>query len=179
MQLTHLRLHDFRNYKRLSFRPAPGLCALVGENAAGKTNILESMFFCALGRSQRTRHDSELIRTNQQGAAVDITLQSSTGAHDIACRLYREQRREIRIDGKPLGRSGELLGVLRVVMFSPEDLRLIKQGPLDRRRFMDMELSQLYPQYYYTLQQYNHALKQRNLLLRAEPFHRACARCGF
>lgn len=170
MLLKQLRLHDFRNYAQLEFAPAPGLCVLVGENAAGKTNILESLFLCALGRSQRTRHDHELIRYGQPGAFVGITLSKSTGTHTIACKLQRDARRALTVDGMPLARSGELLGTLRVVMFSPEDLRLIKQGPSERRRFLDMELSQLYPAYYYALQQYNHALKQRNALLRADRF---------
>lgn len=170
MLLKQLRLYDFRNYEQLEFAPAPGLCVLVGENAAGKTNILESLFLCALGRSQRTRHDHELIRYGQPGAFVGISLSKNTGTHTIACKLQRDSRRELKVDGMPLSRSGELLGMLRVVMFSPEDLRLIKQGPSERRRFLDMELSQLQPAYYYALQQYNHALKQRNALLRAERF---------
>lgn len=166
MQVESIRLHDFRSYASLALKPAPGLCVLVGENAAGKTNVLESLFLCALGRSHRTRHDAELIRQGQPGAFVGLGLQKRTGSHSIECRLSREQRRELRIDNMPLSRSGELMGCLHVVMFSPEDLRLIKQGPSERRRFLDMELSQLQPAYYYRLQQYNLALKQRNALLR-------------
>lgn len=166
MQLEQIRLHDFRNYEALTLRPAPGLCVLVGENAAGKTNILESLFLCALGRSHRTRHDAELIRSGQPGAFVGLSLTKSTGSHSIECRIPRDGRRSLKVDGMALSRSGELLGTLRVVMFSPEDLRLIKQGPSERRRFLDMELSQLDPPYYYHLQRYNHALKQRNALLR-------------
>lgn len=166
MLLQRIRLHDYRNYCTLDLRPAQGLCVLVGENAAGKTNVLESLFLCALGRSHRTRHDAELIRNGQQGAYIGLELRKSTGSHSIDCRLYAQGRRMLRIDGMSLSRSGELLGCLRVVMFSPEDLRLIKNGPAERRRFMDMELSQLNPAYYFSLQQYNHALKQRNVLLR-------------
>ncbi|MDR1619485.1 MAG: DNA replication/repair protein RecF [Clostridiales bacterium] len=166
MHIARIRLQNFRSYQSLDFQPAPNLCVLAGENAAGKTNILESLFLCALGRSHRTRHDGELIRYGEARARVGLALQGRTGAHEIACDLFREGRRALRIDGMPLTRSGELLGHLRVVMFSPEDLRLIKQGPSERRRFMDMELSQLNPAYYYRLQQYNLALKQRNALLR-------------
>lgn len=166
MLVQRIRLHDFRNYRSLDLRPPQGLCVLVGENAAGKTNVLESLFLCALGRSHRTRHDIELIRSGQEGAFVGLELTKATGTHSIDCRIYQEGRRLLRIDGKPLARSGELLGCLRAVMFSPEDLRLIKSGPSERRRFMDMELSQLNPAYYFSLQQYNHALKQRNALLR-------------
>lgn len=167
MRIGRIRLHDFRSYHELDFAPAPGLSVLVGENAAGKTNVLESIFLCALGRSHRTRHDLELIRHDAAGALVGLELSRLTGTHDIEFRLYRDARRTLKVDGRPLARSGELLGNLHVVMFSPEDLRLIKQGPSERRRFLDMELSQLQPLYYYRLQQYNLALKQRNALLKS------------
>ena len=173
MQITGIRLHDYRSYEHLVLQPAPGLCVLLGENAAGKTNVLEALFLCALGRSHRTRHDSELIRHGQPCASVGLSLTKRTGTHSIDCRLYADKRRELRIDDMALSRSGELLGCLHVVMFSPEDLRLIKQGPSERRRFLDMELSQLQPAYYYRLQQYNLALKQRNALLRGEKPQRA------
>lgn len=186
MQVTHIRLRNFRSYEALTFEPQSGLCALVGENAAGKTNVLEAMFLCALGRSHRTRHDSELIMHTEPEARVEIGLTKSNGTHSIACRLRREQKRELRIDDMPLSRSGELLGCLHVVMFSPEDLRIIKQGPAERRRFLDMELSQLYPAYYYALQQYNTVLKHRNALLKDPgaderlhaPFEEQLARIG-
>ena len=166
MQITLARLQQYRSYERLIFQPAQGLCVLLGENAAGKTNVLEALFLCALGRSHRTRHDAELIRYGETTAAVGLELQKRTGTHRIECRLLKEGRRELKVDDMPLTRSGELLGTLHVVMFSPEDLRLIKQGPVERRRFLDMELSQLQPAYYYRLQQYNLALKQRNALLK-------------
>ncbi len=166
MQITLARLHQYRSYERLVWKPAQGLCVLIGDNAAGKTNVLEALFLCALGRSHRTRHDSELIRYESESAYVGLELTKRTGTHKIDCRLFKEGRREIKVDDMPLSRSGELLGTLHVVMFSPEDLRLIKQGPAERRRFMDMELSQLQPAYYYRLQQYNLALKQRNALLK-------------
>ena len=186
MHLSRIRLKDYRSYDTLLLEPQDGLCVLVGENAAGKTNILEAIFLCALGRSHRTRHDSELIRYNQPAAAVALALNKRSGTHNISCKLWREQPRELRIDDKPLARSGELLGCLHVVMFSPEDLRIIKQGPAERRRFLDMELSQLYPAYYYALQQYNTALRQRNALLKDPtaapalhaPFEALLARIG-
>ena len=168
MHITRIRLVDFRSYERLALSPAPGLCVLLGENAAGKTNVLEAIFLCALGRSHRTRHDAELVRYGRHAAQVELALSSRTGTHEIACRLFSAGRRELTVDTKALSRSGELLGTLHVVMFSPEDLRLIKQGPAERRRFLDMELSQLSAAYYYRLQQYNLALKQRNALLKRE-----------
>lgn len=168
MQVERLRLNNYRNYKSLVFEPELGLSILTGKNAAGKTNILEALFLCAVGRSHRTRHDDELIKSGEEHAAIDLALLNRTGSHNIECRLLRELKRSVKIDGSPLMRSGDLLGLLRVVMFSPEDLRIIKNGPAERRRFMDMELSQINREYYFWLQKYNHALKQRNALLKIE-----------
>ena len=132
------------------------------------------MFLCALGRSHRTARDAELVREAQQSAAVALTLQTRGGTRAITCRLTAGERKKLIIDGTALTRSGELLGCLNVVMFAPEDLLLVKGGPGERRRFLDMEISQLRPAYYYTLQQYNAALKQRNALLKDE----ACLAAG-
>ena len=168
MWVSQLQLTNFRNYARLQLQPDAGLCVLTGDNAAGKTNVLEAVFLCALGRSHRTSRDAELIRESEQPGAVALTLHTRGGTRSISCKLMAGERKRVLIDGTALSRSGELLGCLNVVMFAPEDLMLVKGGPGERRRFLDMEISQLRPAYYYTLQQYNVALKQRNALLKAE-----------
>ena len=168
MWVSQLQLTNFRNYARLQLQPDAGLCVLKGDNAAGKTNVLESIFLCAIGRSHRTTRDAELIREAQQFGVVQLSLHTRGGTRSISCKLMAGERKRVLIDGTALSRSGELLGCLNVVMFAPEDLMLVKGGPGERRRFLDMEISQLRPAYYYTLQQYNVALKQRNALLKAE-----------
>jgi len=166
MRVTGLRLVNFRNYPSLSLRPDAGLCVLTGENAAGKTNVLEALFLCSLGRSHRTVRDSEMVRSGESAGSVAVDMDTRSGPRRIECKLFAGDRKRMFIDGAPLSRSGELLGCLNVVMFAPEDLALIKDGPGERRRFLDMAISQLRPSYYYTLQQYNAALKQRNALLK-------------
>ena len=166
MRVTGLRLVNFRNYPSLSLRPDAGLCVLTGENAAGKTNVLEALFLCSLGRSHRTVRDSEMVRSGESAASVAVDMDTRGGPRRVECKLFSNDRKRMFIDGAPLARSGELLGCLNVVMFAPEDLALIKDGPGERRRFLDMAISQLRPSYYYTLQQYNAALKQRNALLK-------------
>lgn len=168
MRITELQLMNFRNYTSLRLEPDEGLCVLTGNNAAGKTNILESIFLCALGRSHRTTRDAELIREGEQAGMVSLTMQTRGGTRTISCRLMQGERKRIRIDGAALTRSGELMGCLNTVLFAPEDLMLVKGGPGERRRFLDMEISQIKPEYYYTLQRYNEALKQRNALLKEE-----------
>lgn len=147
-------------------QPASGVNVITGDNAQGKTNAIESIFLCALGRSHRTAREAELIQTGRDGALVHLELMNQTGAHTIEIRLYQDARRRISIDGLPCARSAELMGHLNVVMFSPEDLSLVKGGPAERRRFMDMELAQQRPAYYVALQRYASALKQRNALLK-------------
>lgn len=168
MRITELQLMNFRNYTSLRLEPDDGLCVFTGDNAAGKTNILESVFLCALGRSHRTTRDAELIHDGEQAGMVSLTIQTRGGTRTISCRLMQGERKRIRIDGTALARSGELMGCLNTVLFAPEDLMLVKGGPGERRRFLDMEISQLKPDYYYTLQRYNEALKQRNALLKEE-----------
>lgn len=168
MRITGLKLHNFRNYESLETVFCEGLTVFTGLNGAGKTNVLEAFFLCALGRSHRTARDGELIRMGAEEGLVLVNLLTRGGNRSIRCELKSGERKKVFIDGTPLSRSGELMGCLNVVMFSPEDLTLIKGGPAERRRFLDMELSQLKPSYYYALQQYNAALKQRNNLLKDE-----------
>ena len=166
MQVKALRLVNFRNYASLSLRPDDGLCVLTGENAAGKTNVLEAVFLCALGRSHRTVRDGEMIMAGEPGGYVGLTVDTLGGTREIEMKLSQGERRKTLVDKSLINRSGDLLGVLNVVMFAPEDLALVKDGPGERRRFLDMMLSQLHPSYYFTLQKYNQALRQRNALLK-------------
>ncbi len=169
MRIKGLQLHHYRNYEALELAPDPGLNVFEGLNAAGKTNILESVFLCALGRSHRTPRDSELLTEREPFGSVRLFLDTRGGSRTIRIELYEGERKKVYIDDALAARTGELMGCLNVVMFSPEDLQLVKDGPAERRRFLDMELSQLKPAYYYALQQYNNALKSRNLLLKEDP----------
>ncbi|MDO4355937.1 MAG: DNA replication/repair protein RecF [Clostridia bacterium] len=166
MRIEQIELKNFRNYREADIRPCEGITIFLGDNAQGKTNILESVYLCCTGRSHRTSHDRELIRGGEEAAGVHIRCQRADGSHDVEIRLSQTERRTVKVAGQPVSRSGELMGHVTGVLFSPEDLRMVKDGPQERRRFIDMELSQLKPAYYYALQRYNRALKQRNLLLK-------------
>ena len=166
MHIERIELKNFRNYREADIRPCEGITIFLGDNAQGKTNILESVFLCCTGRSHRTSHDKELIRNGEETGGVQIRCQRLDGSHDVELRFHQQERRQVKVAGQTVSRSGELMGHITGVLFSPEDLRMVKDGPAERRRFVDMELSQLKPAYYYALQRYNRALKQRNLLLR-------------
>lgn len=168
MEIKLLKANQYRNYASLSLRPYSGVNVLVGENAQGKTNMIEALFLCALGRSHRSSKDSELIMNGCAGAYVGVDIKNGSGDHSIEMKLRIGEKKQVYIDKLPIKKSAELMGQLNVVMFSPEDLRLVKDGPAERRRFIDMELSQLYPAYYVLLQRYNLALKQRNALLKSD-----------
>ena len=168
MRIQSLRLACFRNYERAAFTPADGITVLHGENAQGKTNLIEAIHLCCVGRSHRTTHDQDLIRWENRAAQIALTVERREGPREIKVRIAQEgrPRKTIRIDGAPIQRIGELMGHVNAVLFSPEDLRIVKEGPEGRRRFLDMEISQLQPAYFYALQRYMRALTQRNGLLK-------------
>ena len=167
MRIIRAKLNHFRNYEGCEFEPCPGVNVLLGDNGQGKTNLLEAMYLCCTGRSHRTRQDKELIRWDADFASVQVQAEKNDGSHEIEVILPAMGKRKIKIAGREAARSGELMGHMTGVLFSPEDLRTVKDGPAERRRMVDMTLAQLRPAYYYALQRYNRALKQRNEALRA------------
>lgn len=166
MHITKIQLNNFRNYESAEISPCPGVTVLYGNNAQGKTALVESIILCCTGRSHRTPRDKELIRWEQPFGKVRVELERNDGSHEIELHLNPTARKTVKIGGRTLQRTGELMGHLNGVLFAPEDLRIVKDGPAERRRFIDMELSQIRPGYYYALQLYARALNQRNCLLR-------------
>ncbi len=167
MHIIRAQLNQFRNYEACDFAPCEGVNVLLGDNGQGKTNLLEALYLCCTGRSHRTRQDRDLIRWDADFASVKVHADRRDGTHDVEVILPAASKRRIKIAGRDAARSGELMGHITGVLFSPEDLRTVKDGPAERRRMIDMTLSQLRPAYYYALQRYNRALKQRNEVLRA------------
>lgn len=166
MQLRELTLRNYRNYEELELSFPSGLILLAGRNAQGKTNIIESIFLSCTGRSHRTSKDRELIQWDKDEALVRTRAEKLIGSSSIDIFLNSHEKKKILINGSPASRLGELMGHLNSVIFSPEDLKLIREGPSERRRYMDMELSQIRPKYFYYLQQYNRILNHRNNLLK-------------
>lgn len=166
MQITEVSLEGFRNLETLRLTPDAKMNVFYGENAQGKTNFLESLYFCATGRSMRTRNDWQLIAFDQEESHIRLRVNRKNRYDLIDVHLKREMKKGIAINGLPIRKLGDLFGTLYTVIFSPEDLSLIKEGPGERRRFLDMELCQLSKIYYYDLQQYYKILKQRNNLLK-------------
>ena len=166
MHLRELILRNFRNFDHTELSFPSDLIFLIGENAQGKTNLIESVFLSCTGRSHRTSKDREMIQWEKEEAYVRTKVDRKLGDSSIDILLRAHEKKRVRINGEPIHRLGELMGHLNSVIFSPEDLKLVKEGPVERRRFMDMELSQIRPKYFYYLQQYNRILNQRNNLLK-------------
>lgn len=145
---------------------SPSLNVFSGRNAAGKTNLLESVYLLGIGKSPKTVSEREVIRFNEPAAFVKGEIVKSFSRHTIDLSVDRSEKKRVAIDGLPIKKLGELMGVLGVVYFSPDELGLIKDSPSVRRRFMDIALSQQSKAYYYTLGKYSKSLMQRNKLLK-------------
>ena len=164
MHLAHLRLRDFRNYTRLDADFAPGFHLLLGDNAQGKTNILEAIYLMATLRSFRGVGGAQMVRHGQKGYFVGGKVVGQ-GEHDIKM-YWSSQERSLSLDARPVRKLTDYLGVLRTVVFCTEDLLLVKGVARARRRFLDLLLSQTYPAYLPLLQRYTRALRSRNALLK-------------
>jgi recF protein len=163
-----IALSNFRNYKTASLIPSKGTTVLYGQNGVGKTNIVEAVHLCALGRSHRLQKDADLVCRGENSAKASVKATRRDGSHEVIIKLCPKElrKKQILLNGKPPKRLGEMMGHVTCVIFSPEDLELIKEGPSCRRRFMDMLLCQQSAAYFYELQKYNAALSQRNAILK-------------
>ncbi len=172
MIVKSLELKDYRNYDNLNIPFSNGTNILYGENAQGKTNILEAIYLCGTTKSHRGSKDREIIRFEKEEAHVRVILEKNHVPHRIDLHLKKNKAKGVAIDGIPIKRQGELFGMLNLVFFSPEDLYIIKNGPAERRRFLDLELCQLDKIYLNDLSNYNKILEQRGNLLKQIGFNR-------
>ena len=168
MHFTSIRLKNFRNYPTLSIEPHPGITVLCGPNGSGKTNLLEALHMVSLGRSHRTQQDREMTAAGCDHSVVLGETMRLDGKHEIQVSLHPHEKphKKVLLYNKPAQRIGDLMGHATVVMFSPEDIRIVRDGPAARRRFIDMQLSQIRPSYLRTLKTYLSILESRNALLK-------------
>lgn len=168
MLIKELKLKNFRNYKELTLSPHPGVNLFFGRNGSGKTNLLEAVHYCSLGRSHRISNDANAVKNGEAFALSSVLIQNMLGQREIAVRFHPDevQKKEILIDQKKIAKFSDMMGCLRCVIFSPEDLGLIKEGPSLRRRYLDMMISQINRGYFIALQQYRAGMDQRNAVIR-------------
>ena len=170
MIIRSIELLNYRNYSRLHMELSDGTNILYGDNAQGKTNVLEAVYVCCTTKSHRGSKDKEIIRFGEEEAHIKLNLEKDGIPYRIDMHLKKNKAKGIAINGIPIHKASELFGIANVVFFSPEDLNIIKNGPAERRRFVDLELCQLNKLYVHALVQYNRIVVQRNKLLKELAF---------
>ena len=167
MYIESLTLKNFRNYVEETFEFSDGLNVITGLNAQGKTNCAEAVFYLCTGYSPRVTRDKQVIRYGQDKAFISADAFTKYGKINVDITFYPDKK-SVRVNGVETLRMGELMGNINSVFFNPGELKLIKESPEDRRRFMDISLSQMNRKYFYALQRYRKILSQRNSLLKDE-----------
>lgn len=166
MYVETLALRNFRNYESLDIIFSDKINILYGDNAQGKTNILESIYLSATTRSHKRAKEKDIIRFGEEESHIRLNIKKRDVGHRIDVHLKKIGNKGIAIDGIPIKKSTELFGLINIIIFSPEDLSVVKSSPGERRRFMDMEICQLSRIYYSNLSKYNKVLDQRNNTLK-------------
>ena len=164
MLITNLKLKNFRNYEELNLEFNKNINIFYGNNAQGKTNIIESIFLCAIGKSFRTNKDKELIKFEKDFLNIEINYKKSD--RDGKIKIEISDKKNIYLNGIKTKKLSELIGKINVVLFTPDDINILKNGPKMRRRFLDIMISQLRPNYIYCLNMYLKNLEQRNTYLK-------------
>ncbi len=164
MYIEKIKLNNFRNYENLEIDLNKNINIIYGDNAQGKTNILEAIFLSSLGKSFRTKKEKEMIKFNNDKLLVEIFYQKKD--RDGKIKIEIGNKKQISINGIKIKKLSELLGNINIVIFTPDDINILKDGPEKRRRFLDMMIGQLRPNYVYNLNMYLKTIEQRNNYLR-------------
>ena len=164
MWINSIKISNFRNYKNLSIELNKGINVFYGENAQGKTNIIESIFLCSIGKSFRTNKEKELIKFNEENCTVEIDFEKSDREGNISINIGN--RKNILVNKIKIKKLSELLGNINVVIFTPDDINILKGGPQNRRKFLDVMIRQLRPKYMHLCSLYQKTLDERNTYLK-------------
>ena len=164
MWVKNIKLSNFRNYENININLEKNINIFYGENAQGKTNIIEAIFLSSMGKSFRAKKDSEMIKLNKEKASVEINYEKKDREGKIKIELGK--RKFIFNNGIKLKKLSELLGTINIVIFTPDDIEILKGGPQQRRKFLDIMISQLRPMYIHLMSEYNKGLEQRNNYLK-------------
>ena len=168
MYIKNLKLKNFRNYKDLTIDFDRRVNLITGQNAQGKTNMIEALYMSSMGRSFRTSHDTEMIRFGEEMAYVKVAAEKEYTDTKVEILLSKDAKKAIRKDGSSIRRTADLLDNIIIVIFSPDDLKIVKDEPEKRRKFIDRELSQIKPAYFDAFMKYRRALLERNSYLKSD-----------
>ncbi len=164
MWIKKIKIKNFRNYKEDNIKLKKGINIFYGDNAQGKTNIIEAIYLCAIGKSFRTNKDKEMIKIDNEGAVIEAEYQKNDREGKV--KIILENKKSIFLNGIKLKKLSELVSNLNIVIFTPDDINILKGGPQNRRKFLDMMIGQLKPNYIYILNNYIKTLEQRNIYLK-------------
>ena len=167
MKINNVKLTNFRNYSNSIIQFSDGVNFILGKNAQGKTNLLESIYLCAISKSPRTTKEKQMIKFDEPYAKVLLDFNTIGGNKNIEITLSNQNKKIIKINNIPIVKLTQLIGELNVVYFSPDELKLVKETPEDRRKFLDISISQFDKQYMFDLIRYEKILKQRNCVLKS------------
>lgn len=168
MKINSIKLIGYRNYTEEKVYFSPNLNVLLGKNAQGKTNLLEAVYFCAVAKSPRTNKESELVNWNKDFANILLDYTTRAGDKKIEITLKKRGKKIVRLNRINILKIADLVGAVKCVYFSPDELKLVKDAPQDRRKFLDTDISQLDKNYFYNLLKYNKILDSRNKLLKEQ-----------
>ena len=164
MFIKSISIENFRNYDNQKLELSPNINILYGFNAQGKTNLLEAIYFCAFGKSFRTSKEKEVIKKNENYSNIELFYQRKDREGKINISL--SDKKNITLNDIKIKKLSELLGNLNIVIFTPDDINILKNGPEERRRFLNVMISQLRSNYVYNLNSYMKTLEQRNNYLK-------------
>lgn len=168
MVIKKIYLENFRNYEKQEIFLNDNINVFYGNNAQGKTNIVEALYYSAIGRSFRTHKDIELIKLGKDTSKINICYEKNNKENEIDITLNKVEKKIIKLNKIKVNKNSELLGNINIVIFSPDDIIILKQGPALRRKFLDILISQLKPNYVHVLSEYNKVLEQRNAVLKSK-----------
>ena len=168
MYIKEIKLENFRNYELEKIEFNEKINIIFGDNAQGKTNILEAIFYTALGKSFRTNKEKELIKENKNYTKIEIKFIKNKREEKIEAEI--QENKKFKINDIPVKKLSELIGKINIVLFTPEDIEILRNEPIKRRRFLNIMISQLRPKYMYLLSEYNKILEQRNNYLKQIKF---------
>lgn len=175
MYCKRVSVKDFRNIEKAEVEFCPRVNVLVGENAQGKTNLLEAIFYASVGRSFRAANIAEMIRFEQKSAEISVDYKREEREHDdrLCIKLFTDKKKIVEKNDLRVERMSDIVGSFRAVLFCPEHLSLIKDGPGERRNYLDIAISRISPKYIHSLQRYTYFMKQRNALIKTAFNNRA------
>ena len=168
MKINQIKLNNYRNYKNSTIDFTDGVNFIVGKNAQGKTNLLESIYLSSVGKSPKNCRERQIIKFDESQAKIELDFSTLAGNKNIRIYLDKTNKKSIKVNNLNILKLTEFVGILSIVYFSPDELKLIKEVPEDRRNFLDISISQFDRTYLYNLMRYNKILKQRNSILKSE-----------